>query len=110
MKCLLAFGILLASIGSTSLIGRQATPRAPTGHHKVVSPDSFDWQPVRPGTERAVVAGDPAKAGSPFVLRFRYHGNVRVPPHWHPVDEHITVLSGTFLLGMGERSDETSAS
>src|SRR6185503_17459476 len=47
--------------------------------------------------------------GTPFVIRFRYHGDVRVPPHWHPTDEHLTVLSGTFVLGMGDRFDESSA-
>jgi hypothetical protein len=56
-----------------------------------------------------VVSGDPAKAGAPFVMRFRYQGVVKVPPHWHPTDEHITVLSGTFVLGMGEKFDEASA-
>ena len=39
-------------------------------------------------------------------MRFRYRGNARIPPHWHPTDEHITVLSGTFVVGMGERFDE----
>jgi hypothetical protein len=56
-----------------------------------------------------VVSGNPDAAGEPFVMRMRYTGNVRVPPHWHPTDEHITVLSGTFMLGMGERYDESAA-
>jgi mannose-6-phosphate isomerase-like protein (cupin superfamily) len=101
-------GIVLVAMASAGISSQ--TKSQPPGHHTLVRPDSLDWQAVRPGTERAVVAGDPATPGSAFVLRFRYHGNVRVPPHWHPVDEHLTVLSGTFLIGMGERSDETSAS
>ena len=32
----------------------------------------------------------------------------RIPPHWHPVDEHLTVLSGAFRLGMGESGDESA--
>jgi quercetin dioxygenase-like cupin family protein len=40
------------------------------------------------------------------VIRFRYHGKSRIPPHWHPVDENLTVLSGTFRIGMGESGDE----
>ncbi len=55
-----------------------------------------------------MVSGDPNQAGAPFVMRFRYRGVARVPPHWHPTDEHITVLSGTFMVGMGERFDESS--
>jgi quercetin dioxygenase-like cupin family protein len=77
-----------------------------TPAHTFVQPDTLVWKPLRPGAETAVVAGDPAKAG-PFVMRFRYHGPARIPPHWHPGDEHITVLAGTFSLGMGEKADET---
>ena len=54
-------------------------------------------------------SGDPAVAGSPFVIRFRYSTKSRIPPHWHPVDEHLTVLSGTFRIGMGEDGAEASA-
>lgn len=56
-----------------------------------------------------MVSGDPDKTGAPFVMRMRYRGVVRVPPHWHPTDEHITVLTGTFMVGMGERFDESAA-
>jgi quercetin dioxygenase-like cupin family protein len=76
--------------------------------HTVVAPADVQWKTLRPGAEMAVVSGDPAKAGSPFVIRFRYHEKARIPPHWHPVDEHLTVLSGTFRIGMGERGDEGS--
>jgi hypothetical protein len=55
------------------------------------------------------VSGNPDAIGEPFVMRLRYVGTVRVPPHWHPTDEHITVLSGAFMLGMGERVDEPAA-
>lgn len=54
------------------------------------------------------MSGDPDKQGSPFVIRMRYHGKARIPPHWHPVDEHLTVLSGTLRLGMGEHGDATA--
>ena len=81
------------------------TPPATTPH-TVVPADQVQWKPLRPGAEIAVVSGDPDKSGSPFVLRFRYRGKARIPPHWHPVDEHLTVLSGTFRLGMGSTSDE----
>jgi mannose-6-phosphate isomerase-like protein (cupin superfamily) len=32
-----------------------------------------------------------------------------VAPHTHPVDEVITVISGTFALGMGETADQRKA-
>jgi quercetin dioxygenase-like cupin family protein len=79
------------------------------GHHQVVAADAVQWKPLRPGAEIAVISGDPAKDGSPFVVRFRYSVRARIPPHWHPTDEHLTVLSGTFRMGMGERGDEAAA-
>ena len=30
----------------------------------------------------------------------------RIPPHTHPKVEHVTIVSGTFNLGMGEKFDE----
>jgi ChrR Cupin-like domain len=93
---------------SVAVRGSQ-TPQAAGGHHAAVLPSDVTWRPLRPGAEMAVVSGDPDTAGAPFVLRMRYQGTVRVPPHWHPTDEHITVLSGTFMVGMGEGFNEPAA-
>ena len=41
------------------------------------------------------------------MMRFRYRGRARIPPHWHPTDEHLTILDGTFKLGVGEGGDES---
>jgi anti-sigma factor ChrR (cupin superfamily) len=87
----------------------QSAPHAPGGHVAIVTPSDIAWRPLRPGAEIAVVAGNPDRVGEPFVMRMRYTGTVRVPPHWHPSDEHITVLSGVFMFGMGERVDDSAA-
>jgi quercetin dioxygenase-like cupin family protein len=101
----------LAVMGIVAMAGagRSQTPPAAASHnnHVAVSSAGLRWRPLRPGAETAVVSGDPAKAG-PFVMRFRYRGAARIPPHWHPNDEHITVLSGTFIVGMGETYDDTA--
>ena len=52
----------------------------------------------------AVVTGDPTQA-QPFVVRAQMPAGYKIPPHWHPTDEHITVLSGTVALGMGDAFD-----
>jgi len=101
----IAFASVVILAGSLSVGHSQSTPGAPPPGHAIVRAGDVQWKPLRPGAEIAVVSGDPDAAGSPFVLRFRYHGDVRVPPHWHPTDEHITVLSGRFAVGMGERFD-----
>jgi quercetin dioxygenase-like cupin family protein len=53
----------------------------------------------------AVVSGDPSKEGEEFVVRIRAKAGTKIPPHWHPVDEHLTVIRGSFLVGMGEKID-----
>ena len=99
--------LVLAGLSSASGSGIAQAPPA-VMHHKVVAADAIQWKSLRPGAEIAVISGDPNKDGSPFVMRFRYSGKARIPPHWHPTDEHLTVLSGTFRLGMGERGDESA--
>ena len=57
------------------------------------------------GAEMAVLQGNPA-AHEMFAVRLRFPSGYRIAPHTHPTDEHVTVISGTLLLGMGERFDE----
>ncbi|HTE43890.1 MAG TPA: cupin domain-containing protein, partial [Gemmatimonadaceae bacterium] len=47
--------------------------------------------------------------GSSFVIRLKLADGAKVPPHWHPIDEHVTVISGTFYMGTGETVDESAA-
>src|SRR3954454_8884602 len=55
----------------------------------------------------AVVAGYPGKPG-PFTVRLKVPDGYRVMPHWHPTAENVTVLSGEFRVGMGNKFDESS--
>ena len=58
-----------------------------------------------PGAKMAVLEGNPTKEGL-FTLRFKLPANYKVPAHWHPADEHVTVLAGSFSMGMGEKFDD----
>jgi quercetin dioxygenase-like cupin family protein len=40
------------------------------------------------------------------VVRLKMPAGYKIAPHWHPTDEHVTVISGTFALGMGEKFDQ----
>ena len=66
----------------------------------------LQWGPAPPifpkGAQFAVVQGDPGKAGEIFTVRLRFPNGYILPPHTHPTDEHVTVLHGTFLVGLGE--------
>ena len=59
-----------------------------------------------PGVTMAVVHGDP-NANRDYIIRLRFPAGYRFPVHWHPNSEHLTVLSGTFLLAMGNTADES---
>ncbi len=82
----------------------QAVTKPPS--HVVVTPDELVWKPLMPGSEIAVVSGDPDKKGGIYVLRIRTKGDLKVPPHWHVTDEHITVLEGSFWVAHGDRSHD----
>jgi quercetin dioxygenase-like cupin family protein len=74
--------------------------------HKIVHFGDLKWTPIIKGCDVAPVDGDMNAEGTPFVLRIRCADGSRIPAHWHPTDEHVTVLKGTFLVGMGESFDE----
>ena len=57
-----------------------------------------------PGPKIAVLHGDPAKEGH-FVMRLKAPDGFKVPPHYHPSDENLTVLQGTFMIGTGDKAD-----
>ena len=60
------------------------------------------------GAKMAVLQGDPSKPGL-FTVRLELPDGYRVQPHYHPTDESLTIISGTFLLGMGDTLDAVRA-
>jgi uncharacterized protein (TIGR02246 family) len=60
-----------------------------------------------PGAKIAVLHGDPGSKGD-YTLRLQFPGGYRFPVHWHPGAEHVSVLSGTFLLGMGNTANASA--
>jgi hypothetical protein len=71
--------------------------------------DKIKWQKgplsLPKGAMIAVLEGNPDKEG-PFVFRLKLPDGYRVPPHTHPKTERVTVISGTFNIGMGDRFDQ----
>jgi quercetin dioxygenase-like cupin family protein len=66
-------------------------------------------RPLDPMTgDVEILYGHPDSAGQPFVIRIRELPGTIVPPHRHPVDEHITVVQGTWYFGLGEQFDSTA--
>ena len=74
---------------------------------KITHFGDLKWTPIIKGCDLASVAGDMNVEGAPFVLRLRCADGTKIPAHWHPTDENVTVLKGTFLFGMGDTFDES---
>jgi quercetin dioxygenase-like cupin family protein len=60
------------------------------------------------GARFAVMSGDPGKADL-YTVRLEMPDGYTIAPHFHPTDEHVTVISGTFLVGMGDAVDRAHA-
>ena len=89
--------------------------RGHEGHmkdHTMLKEGDLTWgkgpASLPPGAMAAVLEGDPTKEG-PFTMRLRLPANYRIAPHWHPADEHVTVLSGSFSMGTGDKFDPAKA-
>jgi quercetin dioxygenase-like cupin family protein len=100
------------SDGASSKLTAQGTHRALSGpnlsegaEHAMQHPDDLNWGPAPaifpPGAMFAVVQGNPSVAGEIFTVRLRFPNGYILPPHTHPTDEHVTVLRGTFSVGLG---------
>src|SRR5215469_13511682 len=73
-----------------------------------VNASQLEWVPapsVPEGAELTVLSGDPSADG-PYVVRLKMPAGYKVPAHNHPTTEMVTVISGDFHLGMGDKLDE----
>lgn len=88
---------------------KKAAKAAAPAKHVIVSEGDLKWgdapPTLPPGAKMVVLQGDPGKQGM-FTIRLKAPDGYRVAPHWHPTTENLTVLSGTFNLGTGDKLDE----
>jgi len=101
----LRFVIAILAFAALPLMAA-ANPSAPN----IVTPDQVKWAagtgPFK-GVEVAVIDGDPAKAG-PFVMRLRIPDGAKFGAHFHNDTERVTVISGTLVVGVGDKMVESS--
>ena len=95
----------LAGAGSLSTFVTTAHP-----HEKnAFTPDAISWVAappvVRPGAQFAVLEGDPTASSGDYTIRLKMPNGFRISPHWHPKRENVTIISGTFKVGMGDEFD-----
>src|SRR2546422_5196370 len=102
---MLPVAAVVCAAALTSRASAQAAA-TPSAGPIVVHAPGISWADGPPslprGAQFALLEGNPAEA-VPLTLRLKFPPNYRVPPHWHAVLEHVTVLSGTLNVGMGEQ-------
>ncbi len=105
MRCLLVAALTVGLAGGAAA---QGTPRTDASHAVIALPDQVAWGPgpaaLPTGAKAAVLEGNPAEPG-PFTMRVLLPNRYRIPPHYHRAVEHVTVVKGTFKVGMGEKLD-----
>ena len=96
----------------TTLAVHSFADEATAPAHTMLTSADVKWgapPPMLPaGARMAVLYGDPGKPGL-FVIRAKTPAGYRIPAHSHPSDETVTVLSGTLMMGMGDKLDAKRA-
>jgi quercetin dioxygenase-like cupin family protein len=109
MRYALLFAAAMLPLGALAAQDSQSSG-AQTRQAHVVTPEHLSWGPapaiLPAGARLAVLEGDPSKP-APFTMRLEMPAGYRLPPHFHTFDEHVTVISGAFQVGMGDTFDES---
>lgn len=104
MAAAVAVGALFVVSASPTMAGEE--------HHTAIAAGDVKFNPGPPtlpaGAQVAVLLGNPAEEG-PFVIRLKFPAGYEVPPHRHPKEEHVTVISGGFGMATGEKLDRAAA-
>jgi quercetin dioxygenase-like cupin family protein len=107
----IAIVVLLGCAGQFLTVAAQSN----THERHSFTPDTIPWGPAPPflakGAQFAVLEGDPTASTGDYTVRLKMPDGYRIAPHFHPLRENVTVISGTFRLGMGDvfNADKTKA-
>ncbi len=108
---LVALGVLAAAQASAHDEGE--APGASSRPHVVLGPKELHWTDAPPalpkGAKLAVIQGDPSASGEIVTVRLKMPRGYQIPPHFHPTDEAVTVISGSFSMGMGDKLNRSAA-
>jgi quercetin dioxygenase-like cupin family protein len=99
----------LVGVAATAMVAPVASAE---DRHKIFVPDAVSWTSGPPslpaGAQAAVLYGNPGEEGL-FALRLKLPAEYTIPPHTHPRPEVVTVISGSFHLGMGGTANRDAA-
>jgi len=123
MKKLLLLGFAVVLAAASALRAAEETPMkpmkpmahkmaAPAAKMAMAVPDDMKWgdaPPVfSPGAKLAVLEGNPFGTGY-YTVALKMPDGYKIMPHWHPKTERVTVISGDFHAGMGDKLDEAGS-
>ena len=114
MKRNLCFCLILMLLGGMWWMkqGGSSSAMAASAEKNAFTPDTIQYGPapsfMAPGAQLAVLEGNPMAPSGDYTVRLKMPDGYRIAPHWHPKRENVTVISGTFKVGMGDRFDEAS--
>jgi quercetin dioxygenase-like cupin family protein len=95
--------IVMAAVLTGTAMAQTAAPAV-----VALTPAEMKWQSqgglATPGMEQLNLVGDPAKPG-PYTLRLKFPKGFTIAPHTHPDSREVTIISGTFATGYGEKFD-----
>jgi len=94
--------LALCCLGAPAAWAQSAT-------HMMATPDELKWTdvPSLPAGAKIVVIEGPLNEAVPFTFRLKFPANYQIPAHWHPAIEHVTVISGTFNMGTGDKLERS---
>jgi hypothetical protein len=105
-RTLMLAGLLCAASQAFTMGAHSAT-----SEKNAFTPDAIPYGPapafVAAGAQLAVLEGNPGASSGDYTVRLKMPDGYRIAPHWHPNRENVTVISGTFKVGMGDRFDES---
>src|SRR5713226_9899017 len=112
----LVFATSVVGLAQTKKAKTPAQPAKPA--HVIIAPGAVKWVALPAGMiigtpsveaggplQYAILEGDPMKAGQPYTIELGCSDGIKVAPHWHPADENLVVVQGTFAIATGDTYD-----
>lgn len=98
--------ICAAALMSAALVARAAEPPV-----VALTPSQMKWSSqgalALPGLEQAPLIGAPDQPG-PYTIRLKFPAGFKIAPHTHTDSREITILSGSWYTGYGEKVDQAA--
>ena len=101
--------VALLAVAAFALVGPAPVQAQDADENIFLDGADLPWGEPANGMQYLALYGDSSAEGHAFVFRLKVNTGFELGPHTHPITEHMTVLSGTFFVGIGETLDREAA-